>query len=81
MARDSEQSDQAVILEIIDRLLVRFRPDYVQPPAVSNSVRSIQLSEIDEVTGELINSYVVVATHAVTRELGGARRFHPLPAL
>jgi hypothetical protein len=62
MARDSELSDRAVTLETIDRLFARFRPDMFNCLLFLNSVRSIQLEEIEERTGKLVKSYAVVAT-------------------
>jgi hypothetical protein len=64
MERDSELSDNAVMLETIDRLLARFQPDTFNCLLFLNYVRSIQDSEIDEGTGKLINSYSVVTTHS-----------------
>jgi hypothetical protein len=61
-ARDSEVSNQAVMLETIDRLLTRFRPDTFNSLLFLNSIQSIQQSEIDERTGTLVNSYSMVAT-------------------
>jgi hypothetical protein len=61
-AQHSERFNRAVTLKTIDRLFARFQPDIFNCPLFLNSVRSIQLEEIEACTGKLVKSYANVAT-------------------
>jgi hypothetical protein len=60
MASYSEQLNQTVTRETIDRLFARFRPGMFNCSLFLNSFRSIQLKETDERIGELVQLNAVV---------------------
>jgi hypothetical protein len=76
MARDSELSDQDITHETTDRLFAKFRPDTFNCLLFLNSVRSIQLSEVDERTGKVVISHGGGGGHLVPRGVRTTQEAH-----
>ena len=61
MAEHSELSDRAVTLDTVDDLFKKLRPEIFDSLLFLNSVQSVHLSEVDPVSGRLVNTYTVQA--------------------
>ena len=61
MAAESELSDRPFTPQMLDGLLTKFKPEIFDCLLFVNSVKSVSLTDVDQRTGELTNTYTVTA--------------------